>query len=124
MLVTGHDHLGDALAGLDGEGFAREVHERHAQLAAEIGVHRAGGIDHSDSVLGGEAASGANLRLIPHGKLNENPGGNEGTLQTAQNYGFVYIGVKVHAGGSDGGVGRQVELAVVYNLDFHCAINL
>src|SRR5258706_14546811 len=58
------EHLGDAHPALDDEFFAPEVDQRHLDLAAVVGVDGSGRVDHGDAVPAGQAAAGADLRLV------------------------------------------------------------
>ena len=63
-LVTRHDHLRDAVAIVDRERRVGEVGEDDTDLSAIIGVDRAGRVQDGDSVLDGQPAVWADLRLI------------------------------------------------------------
>jgi len=62
--VTRHDHLRDAVAIVDRERRVGEVGEDDTDLSAIIGVDRAGRVQDGDSVLDGQPAVWADLRLI------------------------------------------------------------
>ena len=46
----GEDQLGNARPPLDGEGRVPEIGQDHLDLTAIVGIHRAGRIEHGDSV--------------------------------------------------------------------------
>ena len=64
LLMSGDDHLGDALAVVDDEVILREINKYNAYLAAVVGVDGAGRVEHRDALLQRQAAAGPHLRLI------------------------------------------------------------
>ena len=86
--MTGYDHLGYALAGIDGERLRREIDQNDLDLPAVVRVYRARGIDQGDSVLDGQAAAGTYLRLESGRQLDVQTGGYEFPLQGAEGYGL------------------------------------
>src|SRR5476651_664295 len=63
------DHqLGDALAALEHECLAAEIGEDDVNLAAIVGIDRAGAVEHGDAVLEGEARARPDLPLVTLGQ--------------------------------------------------------
>lgn len=75
--VLGDDHLGDAFAVLDGEGFLSVIDQQHFDFTAVVGIDGTRTVEHGDAVFEGEAAARPYLRFIPFGQFNEQSGGNK-----------------------------------------------
>ena len=75
----------DALTGLDGVGFAGQVHHRHAQLTAVVAVNDTDAVRHAETVLDGQAAAGVDKGdALRAGQLDGKAGGHEGALHRGQ----------------------------------------
>ena len=115
LFVAGDDHLGDAFAILDDKGLGREVHQDDAYLAAVVGIYGARRIEHRDAPLQGQAAAGADLRLIAGGQGDVQARGHQAALQGRQRDGLVQVGAEVQAGGQGRGIRGQGMLRAVYD---------
>src|SRR6202022_2328790 len=58
------DELGDALAARDRHRGAAEIGEDDLDLAAVIGIDRAGAVEHRDAMMEGEARTRPDLRFV------------------------------------------------------------
>ena len=88
-----------------------EINQDDADLTSVILVDGAGGIYHTDAVFQGQAASGANLRLVTGRHGNGEPCGDQFYATRFQGNGRFDTGSKVHAGrplGSIIGKGKPI----------------
>ena len=72
------DHLGDAQAAGHGETLLPQIDEEHLYLAAIVGIHGSGRIEHRDPMPEGEARAGAHLGLVAGLQLDREPRRHQG----------------------------------------------
>src|SRR5262245_2105553 len=71
------DELGDSREGFDDEGFLTVVDEHDADLAAEVFVDGAGGVDDADAVTESEAGARADLAFVARRDRERDAGRDE-----------------------------------------------
>jgi hypothetical protein len=108
-----HHHLADPIAAVDGVGSLPMIDHHEADLAAIVGIHRAGGIEQRDAVLRGQAAARANLRLSPRGQRHRNARPDQGSSSWRQGDGLGDAGAQIQAGGAGGCVGGQSQVGAL-----------
>ena len=77
LLMTGYYHLGYPLSILNHKSFRRKVHEDNANLTAIVGVDGTRRVEHRNSFLDGQPATGTDLRLKPCGQAIYRPVGTK-----------------------------------------------
>jgi hypothetical protein len=93
----GKDHLGDSHAARHGKSFLRMIDHDHLDLAAIVGVDRAGGIEEGDAVFDREAAPRTDLGLETSGKGDDNTGGDQHPVPWLDRDRFLAGGQKIDA---------------------------
>jgi hypothetical protein len=68
LLMTGYDHLCDALAVIYGKILLRQIYQDDAYLTTVIGIDGSGSIQYGYTLLYGQTAAGADLSLESGGK--------------------------------------------------------
>lgn len=119
LLMTGNDHLCDALAIVDDKIFGREVDEYDAHLSAVVGINGSRSVQHRQSVLQGQSAARTDLCLVTLGQCDVQAGGNQTALQGMQRDGRIQIGTQVHAGTLRRGICGQLLMPTIYYLNLN-----
>lgn len=95
--ITGYDHLGDALAVLNGLDFIRKVDEDAFDFTAVITVDGSRCVCQADAAFDGQSAAWTNLGFKTIGEFDEQPGRDERTAKWWQGNRMAEVGAKVHA---------------------------
>ena len=88
----GKDHLGDPHAACHGKNFFCVIDQNDLDLAAVIGIDRAGGVEERNAVFDRQPAPGTDLRLKMFGKRNNDPRGHQNAVPRAYRDGFLTSG--------------------------------
>ena len=124
LLVTGDNHLGDALAVGNDERFVREVYQYDADLATIVGVDGAGRVEDGDAMLDGKSAARPHLCLVACRQGHEEACGNEVPLHGTNLDGGFDVGAEVKSCGQWRCILWQRMMAAVDDLDFHGEMGL
>ena len=92
LFVAGDDHLGDAFAGFYGLWLVGEVDDDALDFAAVVAVDRSGRVEHGEAAIDGQAAAGADLRLVAVGQFDEQARRDEGPTERGQGDRGVELG--------------------------------
>ena len=76
----GKDHLSDPHAARHGKSFSGVIDQNDLDLAAIIGIDRAGSVQERDAVLDRKAAPGTDLSFQMLGKGNDDPRGDKNAV--------------------------------------------
>src|SRR5579883_577850 len=98
-LVRGNDKLGNAVAAFYNERLTTMIDQYHADLAAVIGVDRAGRVEYCYAVLQRQAAPRANLRLVSRRHLDAKAAWDKRRLSGSDADIALHGGVNIHARG-------------------------
>ncbi len=119
LLMTGNHHLGNALAVVDDEVFLREIDEQDHNLATIIGIDSSRSVQHRNTVLQRQSATGTYLRLESCGECDVQSCGDETAFHGTKHDGFIDVGTQIHACTLGSGVCWQRLMTFVDNLYFH-----
>ncbi len=119
-LVSGYNHLANALAVFDCLWLIAQVHDYHPNLATIVGIDGAGSVENREAALECEATAGAYLALIALWQRNVHAGADEATLQWLQSHGLLQPSAQVHACTLLGAIGWQLMRTLIkyLNLNF------
>ena len=117
LIVSGDDHLGDALSVVHDEILLRQVDEQHAHLTTIVGIDRSRGVEYRDTLLQGQSTAGPHLGLIACWQGNVQSRRDESPLHGFQHDRRIEIGPQVHAGTLRCGILRQWLMTFVHDFD-------
>ena len=121
LLMPRNNHLSNALSVVDDKVFGRHVHEQNTDFTAIIGIYRAGGIKHGDTVFESQTASRTHLSLVSRRQCNVQSGGYQTPFQRMQYHSPADIRPQVHSGTLFRGIRRQRLMTLVYDFyTYHC----
>src|SRR5579885_1693667 len=113
------DQLRHALAAHERHRRRAEVDQDHLDLAAVVGIDRAGAVEHGEAVLQGEPRARPDLRLVALGKSQRDAGRHRRALARIERQRLVERRYQIHAGGAGAGVARQDDVSAPQNRHRH-----
>jgi hypothetical protein len=90
--------LSNSIAAMNGISFGAQIDGCYFDFTTIVGVDGSGGIDQTDSVLDGQAASWANLGFEASGYRNRKAGGNQVNGAGFENQFIFNGGAEIHSG--------------------------
>ena len=115
--VGGDDELGNAFAGLEGEGGLSVVDEQDPDFTAVVRVNGSRAIQDGQAMFEGEATARTDLRFVSIGQLDVQSGGHKASLAGLQDHGSFEAGAQVESGALGRGVCGQGVLSDVGHTD-------
>ena len=119
LLVTGYHHLGYALSVVDNEGLLAQIDQDDANLSPIIGIDGTRGIEHRDTVLQSQSATGTYLSLVAGRESYAQTCGYQLTFQGLQSDGGIEVCTQVHTCRKGSRITWQSMMRTINNLDFH-----
>ena len=118
-LMTGNDHLSDALAIVERKGLLGEIDHKDLQLTTIIRIDSPWAIRQGNTMLQCKSTTRADLRFVAFGDLKEEPRGNKAALERLQYNRLREISTEVHTSSTRGGVVRSRMVRLIDQLDTH-----
>jgi len=119
MLMCSHDHLRNALSGIDLYSIRGQIDHNDPYLSAVIGIYGSGTVQDPDPLFDSQTATRSDLCLIPGRKFNIQSGRYQSPFERLQRNTVGNICPQVHPCRQGRCVIRQGIRGTVDDLDFH-----